>query len=405
MLAVTRIFPNRAEPHACAFQRQQLAALAKLCPVEVWATIPYLPGASLLGDRSRARRLARVPSRDTIDGLSVVHPRTPYLPGAQRLPALAPANAPLYLAGLLPHARGLRERFDVVLGSFLYPDACAAAMLARILDLPYVIKTHGTDVNVVAQWPSVQPMIVRALRSAAWVLGVSRPIVDELIRLGAAEERTALLPNGVDRAVFRPMDRAFARHALGLPGDGKIIAFVGGLEREKGLRELAQAYESVRAIPTSAGPVHLVCVGEGALRPELEEVAARLARGPDAARGRIILAGEHALPSVARYLGASDLLALPSWAEGTPNVVLEALAAGRPVVASRVGGIPDAIAADRAGILVPPRDAAALAAALGEALARPWDEAAIVASAPPPWSESADLLHRILTSATQKEAA
>ena len=136
VLAITRNFPNRFEPHASAFQRQQLAALGRRAAVEVMATVPYIPGASLLGDRTRAGRLRRLPRREAIDGVPVVHPRIPYLPGVARLTALAPVNAPLYLAGpsLLP--RTLRGRFDVVLGTHLFPDAWAAVVAARILLRP-----------------------------------------------------------------------------------------------------------------------------------------------------------------------------------------------------------------------------------------------------------------------------
>ncbi len=104
---------------------------------------------------------------------------------------------------------------------------------------------------------------------------------------------------------------------------------------------------------------------------------------------------------MARHLAASDLLALPSWAEGTPNVVLEALAAGRPVVASRVGGIPDTIIEGTTGLLVPPRDVPELALALRAALARHWDESVIVATAPPSWEESAARLFELLWEAAR----
>jgi teichuronic acid biosynthesis glycosyltransferase TuaC len=391
VLAVTRIFPNRVEPLACAFQRQLLGALAHLCPVEVLAVIPYLLGSSLLGERTRPGRLARVPARDEIDGIPVIHPRVPYVPGVAAVPLLAPFNAPLYLAGLLPHVPRLRGRFDVVLGTFLYPDACAAALLARLLGVPYVIKTHGTDVNVVARWGTVRPMIESTVRGASFSIGVSAPIVKALVELGAPPERAVLLQNGVDRTVFHPMDRAAARAALGLPARGRIVTYVGRLEKEKGLRELVQAFERLGRASTE--PVHLALVGRGSLGEELDRAAAELVLSSG---GRILLAGERPLDEVARYLAASDVLALPSWAEGTPNVVLEALAAGRPVVASRVGGIPDVIEDGRTGLLVPPRDVGALAAALGRALRRTWREADLVAAAPPSWEESAGHLLGLL---------
>ncbi|WP_437282483.1 glycosyltransferase family 4 protein [Sorangium sp. So ce375] len=398
VLWVTRIFPNRVEPLSCAFQRQQLAALSRRCSVEVLAAIPYHPGVSLLGERTRPGRLVAVPARDEIDGVPVVHARAPYLPGAGRV--LAPVNAPLYLAGLLPYVPRLRGRFDVVLGAWLYPDACAAALLARMLGLPYAVKAHGTDVNVVARWRSVRPLVGSALRSAAYAIGVSRPMVESLVALGAPKERAILVRNGVDRALFRPADRRAARRELGLPARGRIVTFVGHVSREKGIHELLRAFE---ALGRDGGePVHLVIVGDGPERAAVELAAARRDREPAGLReerGRIIAVGARPLSVVARHLAATDLLTLPSWAEGTPNVVLEALAAARPVVATRVGGIPDVVTSGRTGLLVSPRDAGALGLALREALGRAWDEEAFAEAAPPSWEESAEALGRLLAQA------
>ncbi len=401
VLWVTRIFPNRVEPLSCAFQRQQLAALSRRCVVEVLAAIPYHPGVSLLGERTRPGRLTAVPERDEIDGVSVVHPRAPYLPGAGRV--LAPVNAPLYLAGLLPHVPGLRGRFDVVLGAWLYPDACAAALLARMLGLPYVVKAHGTDVNVVARWRSVRPLVASALRSAAYAIGVSRPMVEALVALGAPKARAVLVRNGVDRALFHPADRGAARRELGLPEHGRVVTFVGNVSREKGIHELLRAFEALGRDGCDGGePVHLVVVGDGPEREAVEQAALRRERGPADlrdGRGRILAVGARPLSQVARHLAATDLLALPSWAEGTPNVVLEALAAARPVVATRVGGIPDVVTPGCTGLLVPPRDAGALARALRDALARTWDDGAFADAAPPSWEESAEALRRLLARA------
>jgi glycosyltransferase involved in cell wall biosynthesis len=399
VLTVTRLFPNRVEPLACAFARQQLGALSRRCSVEVLATIPYLAGSSLFGEWTRPGRLTRVPEREEIDGIPVLHPRVPYLPGVDALPALAPVNAPLYLAGLLPFVARLRDRFDVVLGTYLYPDACAAAALARMLGLPYVIKTHGTDVHLVTKWTSVQSLIASVLRGAAWSIGVSAPMTDALVHLGAPPDRAVLLANGVDRSLFHPIDPREARRALGLPDDGRIMVYVGRLEKEKGLHELCAAFEQIQHMPGAHRPVHLVLVGEGSLAPEIASMAERINTSADDHSGRLILGGGRPLTEVARYLGASDLLVLPSYREGTPNVVLEALASGRPVVATRVGGIPDIIVHGETGILVPPQDTGALTSGILEALARTWDPEILTAAAPSSWDESAAHLHQLLASA------
>jgi glycosyltransferase involved in cell wall biosynthesis len=400
VLVVSRCFPNAAEPLACGFARQQLGCLARLADVEVRSPVPYLPGAALLGDRTRAGRLRGVPLRDRVEGIPVGYPRAAYVPGGGRVPGLAALNLPLYLAALLPELGALRGRFDVVLGTFLYPDGVAAAALARLLELPLVLKAHGTDVNVVARWPTVRPLVRAALRRARFALGVSRPMVEALVALGAPADRAVLLPNGVDRTLFYPRDRAAARRAQRLPEDGRLLLFVGDLAREKGVAELADAWSTLRR--RAPEPVHLALLGAGPLRGRLEGLAAGLA---DPARGRLLLAGVRPPADVAAYLAACDLFVLPSWQEGTPNVVLEALAAGRPVVASRVGGIPDAVPEGRAGLLVSPRDVRELNGAIQAALGRAWDEEAMLAAAPPSWEESAAGLHQRLLAAAARAVA
>jgi len=394
VLVVTRLFPTSVEPFESPFARQQLAALGRRCDVLVLGVVPHLPGAWLLGDRTRPGRLTRVPARETVEDLAVIHPRALYLPNVGRFPWLARVNGPLYLSGLLPYVPTLWGRFDVVLGTFLYPDGCAAATLARALGIPHVIKAHGTDVDVVARWPSVQRPIAAALREAAWALGVSRPMVSALVDLGARSGRAVLLANGVDRALFHPRDKIASRRALGLPTDGRLLVFVGSLAAQKGVLELLDAWRQLRA--EGGPPLHLAMVGTGPLHGEIARAVAAAESDHGARCGLLFAPGAIPLDRVALHLGAADVFTLPSHREGTPNVVLEALASGRPVVASRVGGIPDVIADGSTGLLVPSRDAPELARALREALDHAWDEAAIAAAAPPSWEESASRLHHLL---------
>jgi teichuronic acid biosynthesis glycosyltransferase TuaC len=384
VLAVTRIFPNRLEPLACPFQRKQFVALSRHVDLTVMATIPHFPGAGLLGDRYRVGKLSRLPLRDVMDGLPLLHPHALYLPRVG--PLLSAINAPLYLTGLLPLVPQLRNQFDVVLGAFLFPDAWAARQIATILNLPYVVKAHGTDVNVTARSASVRPFIRSALRNASATIAVSRPMLDALVALGAPPDRVMHVPNGVDRHLFRPRNRAEARRSLGLPERGKMLLFVGRLEKEKGLEELVAAYRDL--ITKSSESISLAFLGDGSFRESLAEQVKELKN--------VHLLGNRPAEDVARYLAAANVLVLPSWAEGTPNVVLEALAAGRPIVATHVGGIPDVVRHDCTGLLVPPRDVPALASALRTALHRSWNEEEIVKTAPPDWDRSGDLLFEVL---------
>jgi teichuronic acid biosynthesis glycosyltransferase TuaC len=299
---------------------------------------------------------------------------------------------PLYLASLLPHRDRLRAA-DVVLATWAYPDGCAAVLAARAAGKPCVVKVHGSDVNVVLQTRAARAVAARVLPLADAVIAVSRPLAEEIVALGVPRARVHLVRNGVDAALFHPRDRRAARRELGVADDARLVLFVGRLEPQKGVLELVDAFERVRSrVPRAT----LALVGGGVA---VDEVRARVARWEP---GAALLLGPRPPAEVATWMGACDVMTLPSWAEGTPNVVLEALASGRPVVATSVGGIPDVLRGKRGdgcGIVVPPRDARALAHALEAALERQWDEAAIRACGPGSWRESAEGVASVLEQA------
>ena len=145
VLAITKIFPNLVEPLSAPFNRQQFAALAKHCELEVLGTIPWFPGAGLIARWSSAGKLAAVPREEQIAGISVRHPRTLFVPRLAHA-----AWGPLYAASIVPGIGRYRGKIDVVLGSWAYPDGFAAVIAARWLGVPCVVKLHGSDINVMA---------------------------------------------------------------------------------------------------------------------------------------------------------------------------------------------------------------------------------------------------------------
>ena len=369
VLAITKIFPNAAEPLSAPFNRQQFAALSELVDLEVLATIPWFPGAGLLSRWSSAGKLASVPRRETIAGIAVVHPRTLFVPRLAHV-----TWGPLYAASLAPALLPYRNKVDVVLGSWAYPDGFAAVIAGKLLGVPSVVKLHGSDINVIAKLPGPRALSAWALPQAAKIVAVSRALGDEVAALGVPRENIELVMNGVDAALFQPRDRAAARAQLGLPA-GPLALYVGNLKPEKGVHDLLAAWTKV---PTGT----LAVVGGGAIPITGDRV---LAVGP--------------LPhdQVTTWMAACDVLVLASHVEGTPNVVLEALASGRRVVATAVGGVPDLITSPLLGELVPPRDPDALAAALSRALATPYDPTEVAAlGARGGWAASAAKLRDVL---------
>ena len=390
VLALTKIFPNALEPLSAPFNRLQFAALAEHAEVEVLASIPWFPAASWFSRWSATGRLADVPEVETIDGLRVRHPRFAYLPKFGHGIA-----GPLYAASLAPLVMRYRGRVDVLLGSWAYPDGYAAVMLAELLGVPAVIKVHGSDLNVLSTLEGPRRGLEWALARAARVVAVSRPLAEKAAELGAARDRIDVVPNGIDREVFHPRDRAEARRALGLPEEGPLALFVGHITEKKGAHDLVRAFG---AAGEALRGTRLVLVGDGTGLESCKKLAAEL--GVEAT-----FAGAQPHDRVPTWLAACDVLALPSWNEGMPNVVLEALACGRRVVASTVGGIPDVVRSPDLGTLVAPRDIEALARALTATVAAPYTPETIAAASPTPsWEGSARLLHGSLLAALEARA-
>ncbi len=386
VLIVTREFPNAREPLISPFNRQQFAALGTRCDVDVLATIPWFPCARLFARWSAAGRLVGVPRRERIDGLDVAHPRYMHLPRVGRV-----AAGGLYAASLAGEALRRRGRYDVLLGSRAFPDGVGAVALAMLVGVPAVIKVHGSDMNVAARMPPVARNLRWALPRARRVVAVSRPLADAVASFGVPRERIDVVPNGVDPELFHPRDRASARAELGHGGDTRRwLLYVGRLEEIKGVADLLEAFSIVAKRRSDA---LLVIVGDGSLRAACSRAARDLG-------DRILVAGPCRLDEVPRWMAACDTLVLPSWSEGTPNVVLEALACGRRVVATHVGGTPDVVTGPELGELLPPRRPALLADALGRAADAPYDAGAVArAGASRSWGESALHLERSLRAA------
>jgi teichuronic acid biosynthesis glycosyltransferase TuaC len=387
VLVVTRQFPNATDPHFSPFNRQQFAALGKRCAVDVLASVPWFPGARLFARWSLAGRFAGVPRSESIEGLAVAHPRYLHLPRVGRNAAGA-----LYAASLAGEALRRRGRYDVLLASWAFPDGVAGVALGRILGVPAVVKVHGSDMNVLARMPQVARNLRWALPRARRVVAVSRPLADVVASFGVPRDRIDVVGNGVDGELFHPRDRAEARAGLGHAGDARRwLLYVGRLEEAKGVLDLVEAFS---LLARRRSDVRLVFVGDGAARAACEQAAA----GP--LGDRVLVAGARPLEEVPRWMGACDALVLPSWAEGTPNVVLEALACGRRVVATDVGGTPDLVAGPELGELVPPRSPALLADALGRAADAVYSPELVArAGARHGWGESARRLEASLRKA------
>jgi len=218
----------------------------------------------------------------------------------------------------------------------------------------------------------------RTLSRASYVITVSKELRGRAVQLGARPSQSKAVPNGCDLSVFFPTAKTHARAQVSLPDRSEVILFVGRLVQSKGVRELLAAFEALVAKRKS---VHMVLAGEGSLEAEIVAFLQRTGL-----RDRLRVVGPCPPVQIAQWMNAADLVCLPSYSEGCPNTIIEALACGRPVVSTAVGGVTDLVNSQN-GILVAPRDARALTHALGAALERSWETAAISNTSRRTWGD------------------
>jgi len=281
------------------------------------------------------------------------------------------------------------EKPDVVLCSWLFPDACGTHL--AIPDVPQVSIAQGSDVHRYLDMPMRRKAILRMAATSSAIITRSADLKVRLIKAGADEQRVHPVYNGVDHGVFKPADRDEARRELGLDAEGKIVLFVGNFLPVKGIDLLIDACAQVTPRPS------LVLIGNGPLEPALRERAAQ--------RGlKVIFAGRHNASSVARHMQAADVICLSSLNEGVPNVLLEAMACGKPVVSTRVGGIHEVVPLGSGlGHLVEGRDPRAYAQSLSAALSVPAESTALAEHAQQfNWPATAEAYARLIESARRR---
>jgi glycosyltransferase involved in cell wall biosynthesis len=237
--------------------------------------------------------------------------------------------------------------------------------------IPLVISLHGSDVFLAESNRIVRTAARLAFRRAGWITACSEDLRRRAVALGADTRRTEVVPYGVDTERFRPdaAARSRVRREHDIPADTPVLVTVGRLVRKKGFAYLIDALVDLK----NRWPrVKLFVIGQGDLESDLRQRAASNAVGD-----HVVFLGALRQDQVADWLAAADVAIVPSVldasgnVDGLPNVVLESLSSGTPVVATGAGGI-GSVAVDRqTARVVPERDPSALASAIGELLAQP----------------------------------
>lgn len=355
VLSIGTLYPNDTAPNFGVFVERQMEAVAMRGDVDLVMVNPIGVPPWPLSLHPRYRALRRLPAIETRKGVSVLRPRFRLLPGVGgRFNAAAVARAVLPLMRKL-HAE---QPFDVVDAQFFYPDGPAAMRLAGVLGLPFSVKARGADIHLWGNRADTGPQVLAAGRAASGLLSVSQGLADDMAALGMPAERISIHRTGLDRARFRPLDRAECRAKLGLLQDAPLLATVGALIPRKGQ---AHAIDALVDIPGAL----LALAGSGP-----DEVILRARAEALGLAERVLFLGPVPHDDIPVLLNAADLFVLPTASEGLANAWVEALACGTPVVTTDIPGAGELITAPEHGRLVP-RDPGAIAAAVRELLAAP----------------------------------
>lgn len=343
VLYLTAAFPGRVDPGRAVFVANLARELGKTMELVVLA--PQIH--------------RRDPSREWWGGIRVQ--RFPFvsegrlLKEYRSLPGVAAAS---YLVSGVRQAVLLacRWRPDVILTHWVLPAGPIGLVASRLSSVPLVLNAHGSDLNVYAgKGPVLRRLAAGTLSSAALTIAASRPIRDRIVgEFGIPPERVEVIPSGVDPAFLEGPSRGTAREQIRIPSRARLLLYVGDLTEAKGIPVAAQA---IREIQEKDESVWACFVGRG-------PVSRTLAGLP-----RVLLPGPLPNRELPPYYRAADLFVFPSLSEGTPVSVMEALAAGLPVVASRVGGVPALVRDGETGCLVPPGDPSRLAEGIRSLLA------------------------------------
>ena len=351
LLVVSTLYPNNVQFRHGVFVETRIKQLmlSEQVKIRVIAPVAWFPVKSKwFPNYSKLTDIADHECRDTIE---VYHPRYIVIPKVGML------LTPLFLAiSIYRQVKKLQRQgydFDVIDAHYYYPDGVAAALVAKWLNKPLTITARGSDINLIAEMPLPNRMIIWASKLASFNWSVSQALRQRMLEIGISEQNSGVARNGVDTVVFRPTVSEIPY----LNNQYKVLLSVGNLVELKGHHLIIEA---LTALPD----YQLIIVGGGELENQLKQQVKALAL-----QHRVHFAGEIPQQQLPAIYSRADALILASSREGWPNVLLEAMACGTPVIATAVGGCPEIVQSPVAGILCKQRSVQGLTEAVEQLFA------------------------------------
>lgn len=354
LLVFTSMYPNTLKPNMGIFIHNQVKSLIKQgCQVIVVSPIPWVP--RWLWWRKKWNDYRNILKEECYDDITVFHPRYFRTPGGKWVYPWEGFSIYMGCKDLAGHLHG-KFKFDVIHAHRIIPDGYAAILLGKKFNIPVVCSARGGETY---QVPFENPLsylsFKKVLSTCDRIITVSSFLCD-IVTNNGFKHTVNVIYNGCDVDTFHYVDKVATRKKLSLPLDGKIFLFIGNIINTKGVFELVKAFHNLRKSESSP---YLIMIGNGHDTSKIqEEITSRNLSES------VLLPGYIPQEELPIWINASDIFVFPSYQEGLPNVVLEAMACRKPVIASRVGGIPEIVSDGVTGILVEPRNVHQLAQAM-----------------------------------------
>ena len=368
LIFISNLFPDESEPVRGLDNATVLSWLHKNHDFECRVISPR----SAFPPPIRSGKLAGLKSRPSDEFSQPVYPKVGYVPriGSRW-------NDRLMARGLKSVLENSIRKSppDLVLSSWLFPDGCAVANLCEGKNIPVALITQGTDTHQYLEDPIRRQKIVAAIKKSKGVICRSGDLAYRLRNAGVPEAKLQVIYNGIDTSIFNRGDKLKTRQHLGISEWSPLLLFVGNFLPVKNPLHIIQSHAELnkRRLEAGKGPALLRMIGDGPLRGEMNREIKRL--GTEA---EVELLGRMASPDIANWMNAADVFCLSSRNEGFPNVLLEAMACGLPIVSTNVGGISEKLTDPTIGRLVAEGKIEEFVEALEQSLSeKQWEESGL----------------------------
>jgi glycosyltransferase involved in cell wall biosynthesis len=378
IIVITNLFPNPCEPFRSSFNEKQIITLSEKSKLEVIAPISWMTKRLF----RKQGKLSEIKKCKKWKNIPVSYPSYYHVPGLFRgLNGLF-----MFLSIFRNFLKTDHKQCTVLFGTWLFPDGFSTVLLSKIFKKDVLLKVHGSDVELLAKNRLRRYFSVWAANNANAIIAVSDYLKMELVKYGVAENKIHTIYNGTDKDVFyvnsdkKHTDKNLVKKNIGV--------YVGNLKKEKGVFDFIKSVSPEFCVENN---LEIRVIGDGQLRKQLEEYV-----NNEKLASYITFLGRMPQHDIADILRQASFLCLPSYHEGLPNVLVESISCGTPVIASNVGGIPEIINHEN-GVLVKPGQMAEISKAISTVVNKEWQREVVSKSINiSTWTDNATEIHNLI---------